>query len=180
METPQQALRQEDFPQLQEPTLPSPPLPPLQVPTHSRLFSSPMPVPPMPPSQPCRPPGTFLMTPELLHSFASELTLFVATAFTQILGTAVDMSVLESAVSRIADRVLKQFTEKVQAIVTTSQQKPAHPAPPRAPRHLSAINSHPPLVPDGTLLCPPPPTTEDNSDSVSGTVGVSDPSTPLS
>ena len=75
METHQLALWQEDFLQLQELTLPSPPLPLLQVSTHSRL-SSPMPVSPTPPSQPlpqpCLPQGTLLMTPELLHGFVME------------------------------------------------------------------------------------------------------------
>ena len=128
METPQQALWQEDFSPLQEPTLPSPPLPPLQVPTNSRL-SSLMPVFLIPPSQPlpqpCLPPSTFLMTPELLHGFASELTLSLATAFTQISGAAVDMSALESAVSRITDRVVKQLM--VTYVVDRSSFEPSSP-----------------------------------------------------
>ena len=48
----------------------------------------------------------------------------MATAFTQISGTAVNMSALESAVSRIADRVVKQLTKKAQALLTTPPQKP--------------------------------------------------------
>ena len=182
METLQQVPRQEDFPQLQEPTLPLPLLPPLRVPTHSCL-SSPMlvsstPLQPLP--QPCFPPGTFLMPPQLLHGFDTEQILSAATAFTKILGAAVDMSTLESAVSRIVNRVVKQLTEKAQALVTTPPQQSAPPAPSRASRHLSATNSHPPVFPGGALPCPPLLTLEDNSDLVSGTVGVSDPSMLLS
>ena len=58
--------------------------------------------------------------------------------------------------------MVKQLTEKAQALETTSLQKPALPAPLRAPGRLLATNSHPPLVPDRSLPCPPPPTADDN------------------
>ena len=51
--------------------------------------------------------------------------------------------------SRIADRVVKQLMKKAQALVATPLQQPAPLAPPRAPRRLSATNSHPPTPSPG-------------------------------
>lgn len=76
---------------------------------------SPAPTPP-PTTQLSLPPGTFIMTAELLHTMVKDLTLMSATAFQQVSGVTIDMTAFEVVVDKLATKLVDQVLEKTQAL----------------------------------------------------------------
>lgn len=101
---PPATLSPQDFPAL--PTV-APPSQPAAPPT------------PQPPPPPQLPPGSLVLTEDLLRSFAKELTLSVAQVFQKVTGVTVDEPKLEEAVSNMADRVTSRLVVKARTLHPT-------------------------------------------------------------
>ena len=149
---------------------------------------SPTPTPPPPTTQLSLPPGTFIMTAELLHTMVKDLTLMSATVFQHVTGVTVDMAAFEVVVDKLATKIVDQVTGKTQALTLKYQQQKTSPTPlptqmshgmpPATPPVLRTCRPDPPMRP----AYPSPPTllvSEDPAScaSASGTAEVSAPTT---
>ncbi|MPC42307.1 hypothetical protein E2C01_035926 [Portunus trituberculatus] len=124
-------LGEHNFPPLPAAVTPTPTSLPMS-PTHQPAIASPrhpqpMPQPP-PPPQPPHPPNTLLITPEILQSFAKNLTVAVAQVFQTATGVTIDIDVFEKVADKLANQLVSQVVEKAQAL--TTQHNMTHKAAP--------------------------------------------------
>lgn len=91
--------------------------------------SSPTPMPVPSTTQMTLPPGSFIMTADLLQNMVKELTLMSATAFQHVTGVTVDMAAFELVVDKMTKKITDQVIEKTQALTHQQHQRGTPTAP---------------------------------------------------